>query len=327
MLLAGDVGGTKTSLAVFSAESGPRKPLAKATFSSGCYPSFEAVAVEFLQQVRLPVNRAVIGVAGPIVEGHVTGTNLPWDLNEAELQEGLQLASVRLLNDLEAIAHAVPILSKDDLATLSAGHPDAQGTIAIIAPGTGLGEAFLVWDGSHYLVCPSEGGHTDFAPNNPLEVGLLSYLQERFGHVSCERVCSGMGLPNIHAYLRDTGRVEEPAWLADQLSTASDATPIIVSAALDETTPCEICAATLSTFISILGAEAGNLALMVLATGGVYLGGGIPRRILPALKGERFTRAFQSKGRLSYVVARIPVHVILNPETGLLGAACYGLKE
>ena len=327
MLLAGDVGGTKTALAVFSAERGPRQPLAKATFSSGRYPSFEAVALEFMQSVRVPVDRAAVGVAGPVVDGRVTGTNLPWDLDEIELQESLKLRSVRLLNDLEAIANAVPILSKDDVATLSAGQPEAQGAMAVVAPGTGLGEAFLVWDGSRYLACPSEGGHTDFGPNSSLQVGLLRYLQERFGHVSYERVCSGMGLPNIYAYLRDSCHVEEPPWLAERLSAASDPTPIIVSAALDEASPCQICAVTLDAFVAILGAEAGNLALRVLATGGVYLGGGIPPRILPALRGARFLRAFQGKGRLSYVVASMPVHVILNPEAGLLGAARYGLSS
>jgi len=348
MLLAGDIGGTKTNLAVFSSETGARAPLAEATFPSGRYPSLEALVRAFLSQVDLKVEQASFGVAGPVAAGQATITNLDWAMDEAQLQESLHLSAVRLLNDLDAIAHALPFLEPADLHTLNEGQPAPGRTIAVIAPGTGLGEAFLTWDGSRYRPHASEGGHADFAPTNLFEIELLCYLQEGLGfeHVSYERVCSGRGLPNIYAHLKDSGFAGEPAWLAEQLAAAGDPTPVIVNAALrsfgypfdfaqgiaqdsalDGKGPCELCVATLNAFVSILGAEAGNLALKVLATGGVYLGGGIPPRILPALEQERFLEAFRRKGRFSDLLARVPVHVILNPKVALLGAACHGLEN
>lgn len=324
MLLAGDIGGTKTNLAIYAPEAGLQAPLAEATFASGRYPSLEALVREFLAQVNIEVERASFGVAGPVVAGQATVTNLPWQMDESRLQEALDIPAVRLLNDLDAIAHAVPFLEPADLQVLNKGEPIPQGTLAVIAPGTGLGEAFLTWNGSRYLAFPSEGGHADFAPTNRLQVGLLSYLQERVDHVSVERVCSGRGLPNIYAYLKDSGCAEEPAWLAEQLAAADDPNPVIARAALERKS--KLCVATLDTFVSILGAEAGNLALKVLATGGVYLGGGIPPRILPALEDGRFMQAFVKKGRFSDLLGRMPVHVILNPKSALLGAACHGLE-
>lgn len=323
MLLAGDVGGTKTDLAVFSHDSGPNVPLVEATFSSGRYSSLEELVSEFLSQIDFQVDRASFGVAGPVVSGKATITNLPWKMDEAQLQEALDLSSVRLLNDLAAIAYALPFLGPSDLHAINEGQPVANGTLAVIAPGTGLGEAFLVWDGARYIPVPSEGGHTGFAPTNRMEIELLCYLLERFDHVSFERVCSGIGIPNIYAFLKDSGYAPEPDRLAEQLAAADDPTPIIGRAALAG--ECDLCVATLNTFVSILGAEAGNLALKVLAVGGVYLGGGIPRRILPMLQNGRFMRSFVHKGRFSELLARVPVYVILNPKAALFGAACYGL--
>ena len=189
-----------------------------------------------------------------------------------------------------------------------------------------MGEAFLTWDGTRYIAHPSEGGHVDFAPTNELEIGLLRYLQPRFDHVSYERVSSGIGMPNIYDYLKESGYAEEPDWLAEKLEEADDRTPIIATTALDEERSCELCTATLDTFVSILGTEAANLALKVLSTGGVYLGGGIPPRILPALENDLFLDAFLRKGRFSDILERMPVYVILNSEAALLGAACYGLE-
>lgn len=327
MLLAGDIGGTKTNLAAFSVEDGWQKPLAEATFPSGQYPSLEALVQEFLKQHPFTIERASFGVAGPVVAGRATITNLPWVLEENHLKQALNIPSVSLLNDLTAIAYGVPYLKASDLHTLNAGHPVKEGAIAVVAPGTGLGEAFLTYDSGRYRAHTSEGGHADFAPANELQLALLHYLQQRYKHVSFERVCSGKGLPNIYAFLKESGHALEPAWLTELLAKARDHTPVIVDNALDAARACEICKRTLEMFVSILGAEAGNMALKVLATGGVYLGGGIPPRILPFLSEGRFMQAFLRKGRLSDVLIPVPVYVILNPNIALLGAARHGFEQ
>jgi glucokinase len=274
--------------------------------------------------VDVKIERASFGVAGPVVAGRARITNLPWTMGERQLEEVLNLSSVKLLNDLAAIAYAAPSLKSSDLHTLNRGEPAPGGTLAVIAPGTGLGESFLTWDGVRFRPVPSEGGHASFAPVDALQLELLRYLQQRFEHVSFERVCSGKGLPNIYAFLRDSGHADEPEWLAARLAEADDPNPIFTEAALSG--KCQLCVATMDTFVSILGAEAGNLALKVLATGGVYLGGGIPRRILPLLKEERFMQSFADKGRFAALLSRVPVHVILHPKAALFGAACYGLE-
>lgn len=324
MLLAGDIGGTKTNLAIYSPGAGLRKPLAQATFPSAMYPSLEALVRTFLAQNNLTVDTASFGVAGPVIEGRATITNLPWVMDEKQLVETLGLTSVRLLNDLEAIAHSISMLEPSEIHTLSEGQPVPKGNIAVIAPGTGLGEAFLTWNGTHYRTHTSEGGHCDFAPTNELEIELLRYLLKRFDHVSYERVCSGRGIPNIYAYLRDSVHADEPMWLKEQLAGADDLTPVIVNAAQEGTS--ELCVDTVNTFVSILGAEAGNMALKVMATGGIYLGGGIPPRILTFLGPERFMHAFRDKGRFVKLLNDMPVHVILNPRVALLGAASHGLE-
>jgi glucokinase len=247
-------------------------------------------------------------------------------MSETELQSALGLRAVKLLNDLESIAYAVPHMLPTDLHAINTGVAIEGGAIAVIAPGTGLGEAFLTSENGRYRAHPSEGGHASFAPNDPQQRELLRYLQERIGHVSCERVCSGLGIPNIYAFVRDSGIAEEPAWLAEQLAAARDHTPVIVKTALNPTRPCAICITTLRLFVSILGAEAGNLALKVLSTGGVYIGGGIPPRILPVLQQHDFMNAFLNKGRFAEMLQRMPVHIILNPKAALIGAASYGLS-
>jgi glucokinase len=327
MLLAGDIGGTKTNLAVFSADDGWRKPLAEAKFPSGQYSSLEAIVQEFLGRSHFQIERASFGVAGPVVAGRATITNLPWVLEENHLKNALDIPQVSLLNDLESIAYGVPYLQEYDLHTLNAGHAVKGGAIAVIAPGTGLGEAFLTWDSTRYHPHTSEGGHADFAPVDELQLELLRYLQLRYKHVSFERVCSGRGLPNLYNFLKESGAYPEPLWLAEQLASAKDPTPVIAENALDPDHACEICTATLELFVSILGAEAGNMALKVLATGGVYLGGGIPPRILPFLSEGRFLQAFLRKGRLSDVLIPTPVYVILNPQVALLGAAHHGFEQ
>lgn len=326
MLLAGDVGGTKTNLAIYDPETGPRQPVVTATLPSAEFLSLEALVGAFMSDVEFKVTRACFGVAGPVVAGRASITNLPWVMDEGELGRALGVTSVRLLNDLESVAYAIPRLEPDDLHTVNEGQSAPKGAIAVIAPGTGLGEAFLTWEGDRYCAHPSEGGHTDFAPTDVLELGLLRYLWDGYEHVSYERVCSGLGLPNIYAYLKASGYADEPAWLANRLAQAQDATPVIVNNALDPDEQCELCKATLRTFVSILGAESSNLVLKTLATGGLYLGGGIPPRILPALDRSVFVRSFCDKGRFQEFLAQIPVYVILNPQAPLLGAAAYGLE-
>jgi glucokinase len=329
MLLAGDIGGTKTVLALFAPDTGPHAPLREATFPSNRYSQLEAILREFLEGASAPIERACFGVAGPVVAGRAEITNLPWEMTETGLSQFLGYPT-KLLNDLESIAYAVPILEPDDIRTLANGSPVAQGNIAVIAPGTGLGEAFLTWERTHYRAHASEGGHSSFAPIDPLQVGLLTYLHDRKGyqHVSFERVCSGkLGIPNIYDYLKQTGYAEEPAWLAQKLAGTDDPTPVIVSAALDKATPSELCAQTLRMFISILGAEAGNLALKVMATAGIYLGGGIPPRLISSLEQPLFLDSLRSKGRFRDTLSDMPVHVILNRKAALLGAAAYGIRS
>jgi glucokinase len=238
----------------------------------------------------------------------------------------LGFGAVYLLNDLESIAHAVPILEPNDIATLNPGAPVAGGAIGVIAPGTGLGEAFLTWDGARYQAHPSEGGHASFGPNTADEHELLRYLQQKIGHVSYERVCSGIGIPNIYAYFRDRVFAHETPEVAAAIAAAADPTPVIVSAAMGGAAPCPICVATVEAFVGILGAEAGNLALKVLATGGVYIAGGIPPRVLAKLREPRFLQAFCQKGRFRELLGAVPVHVVLNAKAGLLGAASYALR-
>jgi glucokinase len=326
MLLAGDIGGTKTDLAVFAADHGPRAPIAQKRFPSGDYPSLEAIARAFISEVELPVTWACFAVAGPVVGGSATLTNLPWVIEEASLRESLGLELVSLLNDVEATAAAVPYLQPAELHTLQEGTPMKGGAIAVVAPGTGLGEAFLTWDGSRYRAYPSEGGHINFGPTTPRETELLRFLQARWGRVSYERVCAGRSIPDLYDFLKAEGLTpESPAVLAE-FAAVRDRTPTIMAAALDPQAPDPLSLATMNLFVSIMGAEAGNLALTVLATGGVYVAGGIPPRILSLMSGEEraFLSSFQDKGRLSPMLSRVPVHVIIQP-AALLGAALHGL--
>lgn len=326
MLLVGDIGGTKTNLAIFSVKNKPEFEI-EATFKSTDYSSLEAVVQKFTTETGATFSKAVFGVAGPVVNGQSKVTNLPWLISEKTLSDTLNLSSVKLLNDLESIAYAVPHLADNDLAPLNAEQmkPDLGGHKAVIAPGTGLGEAILFHHNHNYHVLPSEGGHTDFAPTSLFQIELLRHLLGKFNHVSYERVCSGgLGIPNIYAYLKESRYSPESKQVTEALQRAKDPTPIIVRAAVAG--ECELCIATLNVFVSILGAEAGNLALKVMATGGIYLGGGIPPRILSKLKDGTFMAAFVHKGRFAELLAQIPVYVILNDKTALLGAAYYGLE-
>jgi len=305
MLLAGDIGGTKTDLAIYSREGGPRRPLAEAEYRSGRYASLEALVREFLAATALPVTWACLDVAGPVIDGRAKVTNLPWDLDEVALADALNRRTVHLVNDLEAVARSVPELIPEDLVALNVDKPVAQGAVAVIAPGTGLGEAFLTWDGSGYRASPSEGGHAEFAPATVHEVGLLTSLLKQRDHVSVERVCSGPGLVAIYDYLKAAGVALEGTDVRQQLAAGPDHAPIISEAGLQDT-PDPLSAATLTMFAEILGAEAGNLALKVLSTGGVYVAGGMPRRILPVLQRGDFMRAFVRKGRMADLMVTCP---------------------
>ncbi len=325
MYLAGDIGGTKTILALFDPASGPHHPIAEQTFASGSYSGLTAIIREFLAQHPAEIAGAAFGVAGPVMGGRASITNLSWVIDAAELSDALHGVPVRLLNDLEAIAQAVPILEPADLVTLNPGQPVAGGAIGVIAPGTGLGEAFLTWDGTRYRPHPSEGGHATFAPRNAIERALQAYLLQRFNHVSYERVCSGMGIPNLYAFARDELLQRETPEVAEQLAVVVDQTPVIVSAGMSTDAMCLVCRTALELFVDILAAEAGNLALKVLATGGVYIGGGLPPRMLPLIRRKRFLHIFRDKGRFSDLLARVPIHVILEPKAGLLGAAAAAM--
>ncbi len=324
MLLAGDIGGTKTDLAVYSSEAGPYAPLAETEVHSADYGSLTAIAREFLAHVKEPIDRACFAVAGPVIGGRAKITNLPWVMEELTIARELKVESVHLMNDLEAIAFAIPKLRPSDVRTLNSGTPAPHGAIGVIAPGTGLGEAFLTWDGSHYIRHGSEGGHASYAPTDEIQMGLLAYMLKHFDHVSYERVCSGIGIPHIYEYLRSSRYAQDTPAVAEAIAAAPDPSRTIIRLGLDLAHPDELCAATLDILISILGDEAGNLALKVLATGGVYLAGGVATHVMPALERPLFMQSFSHKGRFAEFMAQIPIYLIVTRPV-LAGAAWYGL--
>src|SRR5437867_9783334 len=326
MVLVGDIGGTKTELAIYASGSNPNSPVARKQFQSADYASLQAIVTEFLTDVKAPVNQATFDVAGPVIDKSVITTNLPWVMDEDSLAIDLNLKSVHLMNDLEAVARAIPILRANDVVTLNVGEPLPKTAIGVIAPGTGLGQSFLAWDGSHYPPQRSEGGHADFAPPERRQIRLLEYMLTRFEHVSVERVCSGIGMPNIYEYLRDVEHLSETPEVARQIALAKDPTKVIIDAAVYSRTESALCRATIDMFVAILASEAGNLALKVLAPGGLYLAGGLDLHTLSVLQEPAFMRAFTNKGRSSELMNRIPVHAIVT-NAALLGAANYALQR
>jgi glucokinase len=328
MLLVGDIGATHARLALISREGGLTRPLHEANLPSQQYESLEAVVEEFLRSApQARIDGAVFAVAGPVVRGRAELTNLGWVVDERTLAAALDIPVIRLLNDLVALAYAVPRLSPDAVRTLQRGEPSKCGAIAVVAPGTGLGEAFLTWDGSSYRAHPSEGGHADFAPADALQEELLTWLRGRFDQVSFERACSGSGLPNLYDFLKERGAAPEEPWLAERLAASDDRSPVIVDAAFDERAPSALALAALELFAMILAAEAGNAALRLLATGGVYLGGGMPRRILPLLERPSFVERFRQKDRMADLIAQIPLHVIVARGVALRGAAHVAVAD
>ncbi len=345
MILAADVGGTKINLALFDWDKERVEPIREDTVYTADYESFEEVLTEFLEEPASPdteseeapddnealssesttstplgpLTAACFGVPGPVLNNTCKTTNIPWTIEGDKLAEFLNIPHVRLLNDLEATAYGLQLLRSDEIEDLNpnAPSPPPDGTRVLLAAGTGLGQALLLWTGKDYHICPSEGGHSDFAPNNDLEIDLLRYLRTSYLHVSYERVLSGPGLHSIYQFFRDTKK-NEPTWFAEKLPTG-DPTALIAEAGL--TGKPDICKDALQLFVSIYGAEAGNMALKTLAMGGVYLGGGIAPKIISALREDTFMKAFLAKGRYKRLLAKIPVRVILNPHTALLGAA------
>ncbi len=315
MILAGDIGGTNTRLALV--EAAPELRIQQSeTFSSRSHSSLVQILNEFLVRHPAKVDAACIGVAGPVKNGRAVVTNLPWEVDSRTLADRLSLPEVALINDLEANAWGISTLSSDDFVDLNVGSP-VPGTAAVIAAGTGLGQAGLFWTGVEHLPMPSEGGHADFAPRDSLQIALLEYLQSRLGkRVSYERTLSGPGLVNLYSFLRDTGRGEEPDWLTDKLKMGNG--PVEISAAADR---CPLASMALDLFVSIYGAATGNVALHFMAIGGVYIGGGIAPKIISKLKSPTFLNAYLDKGRLTPLLASVPVRVIMNDKTALIGSA------
>lgn len=345
MILAGDIGGTKINLALYDWTKERVDPIREDTVWTADYESLEEALTEFLEEPVPavsesneaaevtdepsseitppaplgPLTAACFGVAGPVLNNTSRTTNIPWTIDGGKLAEFLNIPRVCLLNDLEATAYGLQLLRPDEIEDLNpnAPSPPPDGTRVLLAAGTGLGESLLLWTGKNYHICPSEGGHVDFAPNNDLEIDLLRYLRTSHLHVSYERVLSGPGLYSIYQFLRDTKK-NEPTWFAEKLPTGDPATLITEAGLMGKP---DICKEALQLFVSVYGAEAGNMALKALAIGGVYLGGGIAPKILPALRKETFMKAFLAKGRYKRLLAKMPVRVILNPHTALLGAA------
>ena len=318
MILAGDIGGTNSRLAGFAVESARLTPVVEETFPSRAHASLDEIVRTFVATHDMHVDHACFGIAGPVRHGRSEAINLAWAVDAQQLAQELGLATVWVINDLEASAYGAIALAPEDFTTLNEGSPAAEGNAAVIAAGTGLGEAGLYWDGTQHWPFASEGGHAGFAPSDAIQVELLQYLWPRFPHVSWERVLSGPGLYNIYTFLRDTQRGVEPAWLTEELRQ-DDPAATISRTALAGT--CDLCVQALDLFVALYGTEAGNLALKFMATGGVFVGGGIAPKIIDQLKEPTFMQAFYAKGRLQPGLEAIPVRVILNEQTALYGAA------
>ena len=321
LVLAGDIGGTKTHLALFSTQGDKLRSESLRTFPSKSYSGLLPVLQEFLGAQKVKIEAACFGIAGPIIDAKVKTPNLPWVIDAAELRRALELESVTLLNDLEAGAYGIFTLTDTEFYSLNQGTQRQSGNKALIAAGTGLGQAILHDDGRHFHPLASEGGHADFAPRDELEIELLRYLIDRFGHVSYERVVSGPGLHNIYRFFKEKRGMVEPKSLAEQFAAGDDPGAVISQAALAN--EAEICVHSLALFVSLYGAEAGNLALRAKSVRGLYVGGGIAPKILAKLKDGSFMRAFVDKGRYTDFLAAVPVQVVLNDQAALRGAAYY----
>ena len=318
VVLAGDVGGTKTSVGLFVTGKKRPEPLVVESFASREAPHLENIVEQFLKSHPASISSACFGIAGPVINGRCRATNLPWVVSEAQMKRRFHWRHVRLFNDLAAAAVAVPLLRRSELVFLNKGIVQKKGNLALLSPGTGLGQAMLIYKDGVYVPLSSEGGHVGFSPTTEAEIELWRYLRRKYGHVSTERVLSGPGLVNVYSWLRDSGRFEEPLWLKALMKEGDPAKAISENALRRRQA---LCVESLRSYVSMLGSAAGNLALTSMAVGGIYLGGGIPPKILPALKKGAFLKAFMAKGRFADFLAQIPVRVILNDKAALLGAA------
>ncbi len=320
MILAGDIGGTKTNLAYFEQRGETLVPLLIESYPSQSYPSLLDVIAVLQHEHPQRITAAAFGIAGPVVENRCRLTNISWVVDGDEVARSLGLPAVGLLNDLVATAYGLLRLEKKDIRTLQEGKPVRHGAIGVIAAGTGLGGCALVWNGSTYLAIPSEGGHADFAPRNQVEADLMLFLRNSYEHVGVERVVAGPGIHNIYRFLRSRADAPEPGWLTSALMTG-DPSAVISQAALEEKDA--ICEQTLDIFTSAYGSEAGNIALRFLATGGMYVAGGIAPKILSKIEEGAFLESFLSKDTYRPLLQSMPFHVVLNEKTALLGAAHY----
>jgi glucokinase len=326
MILAGDIGGTRTRLAAFETEGSRLKCVVEKTYKSQEHDGLPPIVVEFIRREGIPVHDACLGVAGPVRNGRSKISNLPWEVIDARaLAQLLKLKSVGLLNDMEAYAYGIDALESKDFIALSEGSEDAEGNRAVISARTGLGVAGLYWDGYRHHPFACEGGHSDFAPRTELEMELLAHLQKKYGRISYERILSGPGIKNIYDFLRDAGKVEEPEWLREQMNAGGDQPALISKTALEG--KAAICDQTLSLFVSIFGAQAGNVALNYMATGGVFIGGIIAAKIAPKMKEPAFMQSFLDKGRMEELLKDMPVKIVLNDDCVLIGAARYTLIQ
>ncbi len=321
-ILAGDIGGTKASLATLRVVGRELVFVRSQRYPSAGYAGLNAILREYLAEDERPILAACFGVPGVVKDGRGKPTNLSWGVDAEEISEEFEIPHVSLLNDLAANAYGLSHLKPTDFAIIQKGTPDATGNRSVVSPGTGLGEAGIFWDGQRYHVWACEGGHTDFAPRNELEIALLEHLLKQFGHVSIERVASGMGIENIYKFLRDTGRGKELPAVAAAMKT-TDSNRVISHHA--EFGTCPMCVQTLEMFSACLGAEAGNMALKTMSLGGVFLGGGLPAKLLRHLQGVGFLHAFNDKGRMSSLTEKIPVVVVMNDDTAVIGAGYYAL--
>ena len=321
-ILAGDIGGTKTNMALFVASRDGVDMRQEATYHSASYPSFNAMISQFLKDNRLEKpDRICAGVAGPVVQGKVRITNLPEELDQQAIQAATGVTEVSLLNDLEATAYGLAALEDADLLTINPGRPAIGGNMAVIAPGTGLGEAGMYWNGRDYFPFPTEGGHCDFSPRSSLDIELFHFLRDKYGVVSWERVVSGPAIHDIYLFLRQWRKLPEPAWLSGELGRL-DPAAAISAAAIQGTDP--VCVETMEVFIRYLAREASNLVLKMKATGGLFLGGGIPPKIIPLLQGDLFMKNFLDCDRMQELLEAVPVWLITKDKTALLGAAYFG---